>query len=238
VGTEVAALLRSPTWRGEGITRSEGDAVLLIPGFLAGDGSLALMTRWLRNMGYHTKSAGLRANIDCSAETCTRIEDRLERLAESRGRRVAIVGQSRGGVLAKAIAAKRPDLVSGVVALGSPLISQLKIHPLVLAQVGLVAALGSVGRRGHFSHRCLTGECCKEFRDALAGPFPEDVGLVSIYSRRDGIVDWRGCLDPAAEAHIEVRSSHCGMSVNATAYRATGRSLAAFFADEDYALAA
>jgi pimeloyl-ACP methyl ester carboxylesterase len=183
-------------------------------------------------MGYRTKSAGLRANIDCSAQTCAVIEDRLERLADSHGRRVAIVGQSRGGVLAKALAAQRPDLVSGIVALGSPLTSQLQIHPLVLAQVAVVGALGAVGRRGHFTHRCLRGDCCSEFREALEGPFPENVGFVSIYSRTDGIVDWRACLDPAAEAHVEVRSSHCGMSVNAKAYRAMARSLHAFAREE------
>jgi pimeloyl-ACP methyl ester carboxylesterase len=183
-------------------------------------------------MGYRTKSAGVRANIDCSAETCARIETRLERLAERHEQRVAIVGQSRGGVLAKALAAKRPDLVSGIVTLGSPLVHQLRVHPLVLAQVGVLGALGSVGRKGLFTHKCLTGDCCKEFREALTGPFPEDVGFVSIYSRRDGIVDWRACLDPAAEAHVEVRSSHCGMSVSAKAYRAMGRSLDAFSRDE------
>jgi pimeloyl-ACP methyl ester carboxylesterase len=232
IGAEATALLSSATWRGENIPRSSGDPVLLIPGFLAGDGSLALMTRWLRRMGYVTKSAGLRANIDCSARTCDAIEDRLEALADKHQQRVAIIGQSRGGVLAKAIAAKRPDLVSGILTLGSPLTWQLQVHPLVLAHVGLVGALGTLGRRGHFSLGCLSGDCCKDFREALEGPFPGNVGFLSIYSRTDGIVDWRACLDPAAEAHVEVRSSHCGMAANAKAYRAIGRSLYAFSRDE------
>ena len=232
LASEAAALLRSRTWRGVEIPRGSGDPVLLIPGFLAGDGSLALMTQWLRRMGYRTKSAGIRANIACSAETCTAIERRLETLAERHGQRIAIIGQSRGGVLAKALGAKRPDLVSGIVTLGSPLNSMFHIHPLVLAQVVLVGAIGTVGRKGFFNHRCLTGECCREFRDALDGPFPEEVGFVSIYSRRDGIVDWRACLDPTAEAHVEVSSSHCGMSVNPRAYRALARSLYAFSRDE------
>jgi triacylglycerol lipase len=41
---------------------------------------------------------------------------------------------------------------------------------------------------------------------------------VAVYSRTDGIVSWQACLDPDAR-HIEVRSSHAGMSVNRAVYR-------------------
>ena len=44
------------------------------------------------------------------------------------------------------------------------------------------------------------------------------VRAVSVYSRSDGIVSWEACLDRYAE-HVEVESSHCGMSVNAEVYR-------------------
>ena len=63
VGLETAALLRSPVFRGEGVKDGRGRPVLLIPGFLAGDDSLGLMTRWLRRNGYHTSKAGIRANV-------------------------------------------------------------------------------------------------------------------------------------------------------------------------------
>jgi triacylglycerol lipase len=226
---EAAGLVRDPVWRGTGVPRGEGRPVLLIPGFLAGDGSLSLMTRWLRELGYRTKRAGIRINIDCSEAECRRIEQRLEILAERFGQRVSIVGQSRGGVLARALAVQRPDLVCGVVTLGSPLRSQLGgVHPLVLAQVGVVAALGTVGRSGHLTHRCLRGSCCARFRQSVAAPLPPEVALVNVYSRSDGIVSWRACLDPQAVEHVEVRASHCGMSVNAQAYRAVGTALATF----------
>ena len=111
-----------------------------------------------------------------------------------------IIGQSRGGVFAKALGARRPDLVAGVVTLGSPVRSQLAVHPLVLAQVGVVAALGTAAAaRACSPSRCLRGDCCARFRDALAGPFPPEVGYVALYSRSDGIVDWRSCLDPPAD---------------------------------------
>src|SRR5213078_2831029 len=117
VGLETAALLRSAVFRGHGVEDGGGQPVLLIPGFLAGDDSLALMTRWLRRVGYQTGKAGMRANVDCSARAVERLEDRLEELVQSQGRRAAIVGQSRGGTLATVLAKRRPDLVSGVVTL-------------------------------------------------------------------------------------------------------------------------
>jgi pimeloyl-ACP methyl ester carboxylesterase len=233
IGLEWAALRRSELLRGTGVPPGDGRGVLLIPGFMAGDGSLATLTGWLRGAGWHTKRAGIRANVSCSEVACGRIEQRLERLAESTGGRVALIGQSRGGVFAKALAARRPDLVAGIVTLGSPIRSQLAVHPLVLAQVGLVATLGgSRALPGLLSWRCLRGECCKRFREALAGPFPDEVGYVALYSRSDGIVDWRSCLDPDADTLVEVHGSHCGMSVNPDAYRAIGRALGGFIARE------
>ena len=234
VGLEAANLLRSPVWRGDGIERGEGEGVLLIPGFLAGDGSLGLMHQWLRSLGYRTKSTGFRANVACSAEACAMLEERLERLADATGRRVAIVGQSRGGILGKALGVRRPDLVRGVVALGSPVRQQLSVHPLVLSQIALVATLGTARMAGCFTHACLRGDCCREFRDALKQRFPDDVGYVSVFSRKDGVVNWRACLDPAADEQVEVTATHCGMSFHAPTYRIIGNALARFREGEQW----
>ena len=152
----------------------------------------------------------------------------MEGFAEHAGRKVSIVGQSRGGVFARALAVRRPDLVEGIVTLGSPTVSQLRIHPLVLAQVGFVSALGTLARLpGLFSWNCLRGGCCEDFREALLGEFPSDIGYVAMYSRSDGVVDWHSCLDEAAQL-VEVESSHCGMAVSAQVYREVGFALAAF----------
>jgi pimeloyl-ACP methyl ester carboxylesterase len=201
--------------------------VLLIPGFLAGDDSLGIMTRWLRRTGHHTRKAGMRSNINCSAKAFDLLEERLETMAETRGEKVAIVGQSRGGNFAKVLANRRPDLVSGIVTLGSPQKDPLAIHPLVRAQVYAVGTMGSLGAPGLFRHTCLWGDCCKDFWDDLRGEVPAEVGYVSVYSRTDGVVNWRSCLDEGA-VHVEVRASHCGMAVNAAAYEALASALADF----------
>ena len=149
---------------------------------------------------------------------------------------MAIVGQSRGGVLARVVAARRPDLVSGIVTLGAPTVGMLRVHPLVLLQVGLVGALGTGRVPGLFSMSCLRGACCEPFRSDLLQPFPPAVRYVSVYSRSDGIVDWRACLDGAADELVEIHASHCGMAVSRGAYEQVARALAAF--DEPIARAA
>jgi triacylglycerol lipase len=226
-GVEAAALFRSSVWRGGGVPDGAGRPVLLIPGFMAGDGSLATMTRWLRENGYRTHRAGIRANVGCSEDYVTRLETRLEQLFALTGERVAVVGQSRGGVIARVLATRRPDLVSGIVTLGAPTVNQLSAHPFVLAQVLFVGALGTGKMPGMFRVSCWRGACCKRFRADLANAFPPEVGFTALYSKTDGVVDWRACLDPAAE-QIEVRASHLGMGLNAEVYAELGNALGRF----------
>ena len=228
VGLEAAQLLRSPVWRGAGVVPGAGRGVLLVPGFLAGDGTLGTMAKWLRANGYWTRRAGIRSNIGCSEEACKRVEEGVEALAHRTGDRVAIIGQSRGGVLARVVAYRRPDLVSGIVSLGAPTVSMLRVHPLVLLHVGVVGALGTGRVPGLLSINCLRGACCEGFRTDLPAEFPGDVRYVSVYSRSDGIVDWRACLDPAADEHVEIRASHCGMAVHEDVYRLLAHTLPAF----------
>jgi len=227
LGLEVASLIRDPVYRGAGVANGRGQPVLLIPGFLAGDDSLRLMTTWLRRTGHTPHGAGIRVNADCAAAGLDRLLLRLEQVAGAERRRVAIIGQSRGGLYARVLAARRPDLVSGIVTLGSAHVEPLAVHPLVNIQIQALARLGSLGAQGLFTTSCLRGECCGPVSDSLSGPFPEEVGFVSLYSRGDGIVDWRACLDPCAEC-VEIDSSHCGMSAHPQAYRLIARALSRF----------
>src|SRR3954469_8445913 len=83
LGLEAAALVRSDVYRGDDVADAGGQPGLLIPGFLAGDESLGLMTRWLRKSGHHTRKAGMRANVNCSGAACERLVERLECLVET-----------------------------------------------------------------------------------------------------------------------------------------------------------
>jgi pimeloyl-ACP methyl ester carboxylesterase len=228
LGIETAALLRDPVFRGEGVAEGRGQPVLLIPGFMAGDDSLALMTRWLRRTGHHTGKAGIRMNVGCSGKGIDRLEQRLEQLVERQGQRAAVIGQSRGGSFAKVLAQLRPDLVSGIVTLGSPTREPLDVHPAVSAGVKTVALLGGLRVPGLFTNDCLAGDCCSAFWELHDRPLPRGVGFVAVYSKSDGIVNWRACLDPDAQKLAEIRSSHIGMAVHPDGYREIGDALAAF----------
>jgi pimeloyl-ACP methyl ester carboxylesterase len=224
VGLEFASLMRSPVWRGEGVRDGGGQPVMLVSGFLANDESLGWMARWLKRTGHRPCRAGISWNVDCSGRSVERLEKRLECLYEDSGQKVAIVGQSRGGSFARVLAKRRPDLVSGIVTLGSPLKYSLDVHPVVRGSIYAMGALGTVGAPNLMRHSCLWGDCCTSFWEDAEARFPQGIGFVSIYSRTDGIVRWRSCLDDAAEL-VEVRSSHIGMAVSAEVYRAVAATL-------------
>jgi pimeloyl-ACP methyl ester carboxylesterase len=192
--------------------------VMLVPGFMAGDQSLAVMAGWLRRRGSHTARAGIVLNTDCAERAMSGLELRLRSFAEREGGPVVLIGQSRGGELARVAAVRNPDLVRGLVMLGSPVLDPLSVTPAVFGALRSVARLGDLGVPGMLSMKCADGPCCASFREDLAAPLPAGMRAVSVYSRSDGIVSWEACLDPSAE-HVEVDSSHSGMCVNARVYR-------------------
>ena len=224
---ERLALQLDPVWRGDGVPHGDGRAVLLIAGFLAGDPTLGTMAAWLKRLGYAPRRAGLRANVDCATRAADRLEERVHELHEQTGQRVSIVGQSRGGSLARLLAHRAPDAVAGIVTLGSPLMDELAVHPWVKLHVRAVATLGSLRVPGLFSTACRDGECCAGSRELIAEQFPAGgrVRLGPFAQRRDR--RWRACVHPAA-SNVHVNASHCGMSAHAGAYRVVARALAGF----------
>jgi len=205
---EYAALRRDPVLAGEGVPAGAGRPVMLIPGLLAGDASLSVMHGWLRRAGFRTMRSGIDLNIHASSVLVERIVTRLRRSFARDGRKVTLIGQSRGGSLALGTAQRHPELVERVIALGSPLAAPFDVHPTVLASVYALRALHTL-RRGPANIDAAFD------RDLAA---PARVPTTSIYSRTDGIVHWEACLRPDVET-FEVSGSHVGMGVNRAVYR-------------------
>jgi pimeloyl-ACP methyl ester carboxylesterase len=197
-------LLRAP--------RGDGHPVLTLPGFLASDLSMAPMRRYLSELGYDTHAWRMGRNIGGMTRMRAALLDRLSEIHGESGRKVSIVGWSLGGVYARDLALQAPDMVRYVVTLGSPF-------------AGDVRATNATRL-----YEALSGEAAddnSELRKAIAGDLP--VPATSIYSKSDGIVNWRTChLCPSDRSeNIEVYlASHVGLGVNPAALWAVADRLA------------
>jgi pimeloyl-ACP methyl ester carboxylesterase len=213
----IPRLLSHAVWKRGDPDQGAGLGVLLVPGFGAHDHSLALTAAWLRARGYRTTGARIGFNLGCTTELVDHIERRLEEHVMATGGRVVLIGQSRGGALARLAAVRRPDLVRAVVMVGSPLVDPLGVQTDVIRIARFLARLSALGLPGLMNDDCFTGTCLRDNLTALAAPLPADVPGVSVYSRSDGIVPWRSSLDPHAEC-VEVSSRHTAMGFDPDFY--------------------
>jgi len=213
---EFTALLRDPVFRGRGVPRGDGRPVLLVPGFLAGDWALRVMDSWLGRIGYQTYLSGILLNVQHSERLLAGLRRKVIEIEKETGSRVSLIGHSRGGLLAKVLAQRRPQSVEQVIALGAPLADWTDLAAVTHRAVGVVRTANELafGRRldpeGRFTF------------DLKLTPL---VPTTSIYTKTDDVVNFRSCLRPDIPA-MPVWGSHNGLVVNPEVYRLIGRLLA------------
>jgi len=197
-------LLRAP--------KGDGHPVLTLPGFLASDLSMAPMRRYLKELGYDAYAWNMGRNFGGVASKRAALRDLLKRIHETTGRKVSLIGWSLGGIYARDLALQMPDMVRSVITLGSPFANDIRATNATRL------------------YEALSGEAVDDnpdIREAIAGDLP--VPATSIYSRTDGIVNWRTTqLRPSSTAeNIEVHlASHIGLGVNPAALWAVADRLA------------
>jgi len=213
---EFTALLRDPVFRGRGVPRGDGRPVLLVPGFLAGDWALRVMDGWLGRIGYETYLSGILLNVQHSERLLAGLRRKVIEIEKETGSRVSLIGHSRGGLLAKVLAQRRPQSVEQVIALGAPLADWTDLAAVTHRAVGVVrtANVLAFGRR-------LDPEGRFTFDLKLTPVVP----TTSIYTKTDDVVNFRSCLRPDIPA-MPVWGSHNGLVVNPEVYRLIGRLLA------------
>jgi hypothetical protein len=74
---------------------------------------------------------------------------------------------------------------------------------------------------------CYTGRCTCQFLDSLRRDLPPDVAETAIYTRTDGVVDWRYCITENPAVNFEVPGTHIGLAFNPAVYDIIARRLAA-----------
>ena len=69
------------------------------------------------------------------------------------------------------------------------------------------------------SPNCFSGYCTCEFLASLRDEFPASVPQQAIYTKTDGVVDWRCCINDEPETNLEVPGTHVGLAFNPQVYR-------------------
>jgi pimeloyl-ACP methyl ester carboxylesterase len=177
--------------------RGSGEPVLVVPGFATDDRWTARLRGFLNAIGYQAVGWGLGRNRGNVPKLIPQVVEQTERLAQKRGRAVRLVGWSLGGYLAREAAREQPQLVERAVTLGTPIVG----GPTFTASAPMYV------RQGYDLEEIASAVLERERR-------PIAVPVFAVYSRSDGVVAWRACIDrfdnPRVEHH-EVRSSHLGM---------------------------
>ncbi len=212
------ALRASPVYRGLGVPHGDGAPVVLIPGFLGSDAYLVEMHRWLGRIGYRSYLSNIGQNAECPELLTQRLFHSVNRAFRETGRKVHFVGHSLGGVIARSAAARRPSRVTQVITMGSPF-NQIRVHPTVLTAARFVRGMILWRHRSKVERQCYTGDCTCQFVQALRRGLPDSVSRAAIYTKSDGIVDWRVCLDEDESANIEVTGTHGGLAFNPQVFR-------------------
>jgi pimeloyl-ACP methyl ester carboxylesterase len=177
--------------------RGDGHPVLVLPGWLASDFSTGALRWFLRRRGYHAHGWRLGRNHGPMPDLVQGLARRFVEISERHGRRVSLVGWSLGGIYARELARHFPDRVRQVITLASPFRYPEASNAAVLF------------RRLHAGRPSAYGP--NDVRAQLSSSLP--VPATSIYSRSDGIVAWRSCIEQEGPGrqNVEVMSSHCGM---------------------------
>lgn len=204
-------LLRTRTLLEE--PKGSGQSVFVLPGFGADGRSTWPLRRYLAALDHDARDWGFGANLGAVPESVESMGERVREAAEETERPVALVGWSLGGYIAREVARDLPESVSRVVTFGSPVIGGPKY-----TTAGAVFAA-----RGWNLDEIET-------EVARRKEVPLRVPTTAIYSRNDGIVDWRACIDDEAGApieHVEVEATHLGLGFSADVFRLVARRLAA-----------
>ena len=228
--SELAALQLDPCFAGVGLPRGDGRTVLVLPGLFGNDFYLQPLHRWLRRIGYSPTASTLSINAGCPERLTSQVESHLRRSRRRHPGPVALVGHSRGGLLAWAIASRLQGEASHLALLGSP-------APAVVAATRAASgvdyarvATSTVAAAGRQSLKlldpdCTVPECGCPYTADLRRDLSAETRVIAIYSRDDQIVT-PGACEVRGATNVEVGGTHSGLVYNRAVYPPLARFLA------------
>ena len=190
--------------------RGDGHSVLVLPGLMASDTSTRPLRSFLQDRGYVPYGWELGRNYGPRAGIEEGMTAKLTEIAEKSGRKVSVIGWSLGGLYARVLANRLPDIVRQVLTLGTPFSGDPRASN-AWRLYEMTSGLSVEDQR---------------WREALKAPIA--VPVTSIYSRSDGIVSWQCSVERerAQAENIEVEGSHCGLGHNPAVLYAIAHRLA------------
>ena len=182
------------------LPKGDGHPVIVFPGFVASDRSTKPMRKLLDDLGYDTYGWGLGRNLKFNDTREAKMNLLLEKVYKTHGRKVSLVGWSLGGVFAREVAKSNPDMVRGVISLGSPISGDMD-H-------------SNAGRLYEFFNGKPDAKMETRLKSISIAP---SVPTTSIYTKTDGVVAWKGSIQRPGKTPSEnicVPASHIGLGVN------------------------
>ena len=209
----------SSVHRGVGVPQGDGSPVVLVPGFMGSDRYLSDMRNWLSRIGYTPYVSGIGRNLQCPSVLSDRLHQTMLRAVDEVGEKVHLVGHSLGGVIARGAATQWPELTASVITMGSPF-RGVRAHPFVILAASIVRGGIAVTHRElpDAEPDCYTGKCECAFVRALKSGLRDSIAQTAIYTKTDGVVDWRRCLSGQPETDLEVNGTHIGLAFNRAVY--------------------
>lgn len=216
---ELLLLHASPVYYGLGVPPGDGSAVIIIPGFLGTDHYLAQLRFWLSRIGYRSYFSGIGLNAECPNLLIQyRLNSVIDTARANTNRKIHLIGHSLGGVIARSVAAQRPEDVASVITLASPFKG-------TIAHRSILKAAESVRKHILEQHgsqvlpQCYTARCTCNFLESLRRDMKCSVLETAIYTLDDGVVDSRYCRTGNRKNDFQVPGTHIGLAFNASAYK-------------------
>jgi len=226
---DLGALLADPVFYGIGVPGGDGKPVVVIPGLLGNDLYLQPLRRWLGCVGYSPVRSTLAFNAGCLQRLREQVGEEISRRTKNDSAPIALIGHSRGGVLAWALASQLQEKVSHLVLLGSPVAT----FRASVASGNPYAPAGTVGNllmriseelREFLDPGCKYPSCgCAMVNDVMS-PLSASTAILSIHGSQDLVVE--GMAQVREGETVAVNTSHVGLVYSPQVYRALGRFLA------------